>query len=359
MKIYMILYGNLITDARVQRSANALGKIGNLTILSLGKQKIESDKFNHQLIKVPEQTKFKYFYFVRKVLKIIKNNKPDMIYGHDYYSAYVLNKTRKKYKNIKIVYDAHEIIIPENHKSNFREKLFYHFENKVIKHTNLNIVASKERSLIMKEHYNLKEEPIVVNNISKLPPSKITTVSDELRSFISNHPKLIVYSGAIYKQRGIDKIIKSVGELGSEYGLIIVGNGPYLSYLKKYSTSYNNIFFHESVPYTSLSSIIKYCHIGYIHYPNDNLNNKYCAPNKTYEYASVGLPMISNENLTIKHLFEKFQIGISSNNFKDTILKIFSNYDFYKNKVYEFDKISSWEKEEKELIDAIVDCCYK
>ena len=62
---------------------------------------------------------------------------------------------------------------------------------------------------------------------------------------------------------------------------------------------------------------LEYAYIGLLPYVTNYksvvispLNILYCAPNKIYEYAGYGVPMIGTDVLGLKQPFEKYNIGV-------------------------------------------------
>ena len=69
-------------------------------------------------------------------------------------------------------------------------------------------------------------------------------------------------------------------------------------------------------------AFLKYAHIGLLPYyvnPTKSysyqLNALYCAPNKIFEYAGFGIPMIGTDVLGLREPFERYDIGICCQNF--------------------------------------------
>lgn len=49
--------------------------------------------------------------------------------------------------------------------------------------------------------------------------------------------------------------------------------------------------------------------MGIAVYDDSNLNNQFCAPNKIYEYAAFGIPMITSENLGLTETVGVYRAG--------------------------------------------------
>ena len=353
----MYVYGDISTDARVQRAANALANDYELTLVStdFGKN-IDHPKYN--LIQQKTNSKhplLNYWSTVRQTVKLLKQYRPDVFYAHDYYSAWIAKKMLSKKYCKKIVYDAHELIIPEEGKPfTMRQRLFYYFEKSIVKKVDLLICASPERANIMKEHYGLFEMPHPIRNISQLSvntDSETSNIIDSLTDFFSKPGKTIVYAGVVNRSRKIDELVDAVGANADTCKLLIVGGGDFLEGLKLHASKYPNLTrrFTGKVPYKALGAILSKCDAGFIYYPCNSLNNIYCASNKIYEYASVCLPIISNENPTIKGELEKYKIGVSGNDFCSSIIDIMNNSTSYKSNMARYNEDNQWKKESEKL----------
>lgn len=348
-RLFMYVYGDIVTDARVNRAANALARDYQITVLSVdcGRQIQNNDVFNNVLIRNFHKGIRGYFEHIANAYRFIKKNKPDIFYAHDYYSALLVFLLLRSNVCKRIIYDAHELIIPEKGRRSFRQSFFYYFEQAIIKKVNLIICASEERAVIMQKHYKLIDKPLVVENVSQLEIIKDSVslaILNSLDPFFKDHSPTIVYAGTVVQSRRIMDLLDAVGKISPKYKLLIIGNGDALDLLKIKAKEYPklNVAFTGIVPYTSLGLLLSKCDLGFVYYPIDSLNNFYCASNKIYEYASVLLPMISNENVTVKRIIETYKIGIASDNFVDAIESIYCKLDEYKKNCILFNQLFPW-----------------
>ncbi len=115
-------------------------------------------------------------------------------------------------------------------------------------------------------------------------------------------------------------------------------------------TSTNNIcqtsFFIDFVKPPYHLEVTSHAHIGILTYtPVKNqyspLNALYCAPNKIYEYAMLGVPMIGNNIPGLKIPFDTYQMGeiikeFSSDDVVSAIKNIEENYEQYSDNALKF-----------------------
>lgn len=358
-KIVMYVYGNIQTDARVKRAARALAGKYDLILLSsdCGVQ-VKNDGYRNVLLKCKSSGLMGYFQSVREALKVVKRERPDIFYAHDYYSALIARLLLKRKHCKKIVYDAHELIIPEESQSDARMKFFYHMEKAIVHKVDLLVCASQERAALMKEHYHLSKTPLVVENISYLPwgydLSKIDA-SKQLDVFFTDNTPTLVYAGVVTKSRKIGSLFDMAAKLAPAVKLLIVGKGDALNEMKEKAAGQNKLkcCFTGAVPYEALGEILKRCDVGYLYYPTNTLNNINCASNKIYEYASVGLPIVANNNPTVKRILEHGGIGVSSDDFEDALKQTLSKLDDYKKACAKFVEDNSWEKTAQRLLASV------
>lgn len=239
-----------------------------------------------------------------------------------------------------------------------RNYFFHIWEKMIIKKVTVLIAAQTERANIMKTFYHLKQAPIVVRNISKLPDAdKVSNPEIErvCEEFFKKPGITVGYAGVIDLSRGLEELLKAVDSLKGTHKVFLVGNGADSQILREKAAEYNrtDILQIDALPYDQLSAVMKRCDIGFVYYPTDTLNNKYCASNKIYEYASIGIPMASNDNPTVKGILEKWEIGASGNDLAEVIQKVSGNLDIYKNNILTFNLNYTWEREQAVLIQGL------
>ena len=162
--------------------------------------------------------------------------------------------------------------------------------------------------------------------------------------------------GGIFSDRNLETIAKALKN-SDEYALYIVGKTfsdegkKQLDYLiENYSVKYMGGF----NPPLHLH-FVKHSYIGVLPYKpvkssgSDELNALYCAPNKIFEYAGFGIPMIGSDVIGLRLPFEKWGIGYCyDDNSTDSILsaikKIEANYNEMNIRCKEFYKSVDIEK---------------
>ena len=128
--------------------------------------------------------------------------------------------------------------------------------------------------------------------------------------------KVILYQGVFLgKERRLEEFCEAIQALPDEYMLVAMGKGS--EYYEKLKEKYasDRILFIPFIrpPYHLL--ITKEASVGVLSYFPDStniatvINPLYCAPNKIFEYARYGIPMISNDIPGLYYLFMQYGCG--------------------------------------------------
>ena len=315
--LFMGVYNVLACDGRVQRAAAALAEVSSLTLLGLaGEQECQIPAVQIHEIRLPRflsggPTRL-FFFWLAFVCKSIKA-RPRVVYAHDFFlllPGWLASRVLKA----KLVYDAHELIVPDAGRyRSFSHRVFYGIERLLVKRADLVIAANEARAEIMRVHYRLLKPPLIVRNIP-IPVSEQTRppVSTPETLPPSNGSIRLIYQGAMSLARGIDLFIKVLPRLGEEYELIMVGDGPDLKTLKEIAKQEgveSRVSFLGRVSTHELAEITRRCSVGIVSYSSDDPNERLCAPNKVYEYAQAGIPMVGTSQRTLQELVADGGIG--------------------------------------------------
>ena len=211
-----------------------------------------------------------------------------------------------------------------------RSKLFLK-NYPVIHNAKVNVACEYNRSQIMRAWYNLEDLPVVLPNKPYEHPRRRFLPCDYEEQL--KDKKIILYQGHIMRERNLDGICEASLML-KDYTLVLMGGGSRKGYEAELRTKYPNVIFinHIKAPYHL--NITSYARIGIVTYNTTSLNNIYCAPNKIWEYAGFGIPMLANDIPGLKDTVEKNQAGICLDmDNPDDIVKavemIEKNYELY------------------------------
>lgn len=192
------------------------------------------------------------------------------------------------------------------------------------------------RTSIYQVWFRLKRRPTVLPNKPYFLPSVET-----LRTLQSKYEhqlvklrgkKVILYQGQISRDRDLSAYVQAVGELGPEYVFLLVG--PDAGMLDKYRAINSSIVHINYLPAPEYLLFTSIAHIGILGYSPVSLNNIFCAPNKIFEYAAYGLPVIGNDIPGLYFMLNQYAAGVvvdekDVHSIKQAILRIEADYDGY------------------------------
>lgn len=353
--ILFLCYGELKNDGRILRSIQTAIDSGmNVQVVSYSQSADLglNGSYRHQHITKPKKMVGQLLALYHAV-KYVARFRPDIIHLHDYYYAPAIGLLKTVFKKTALVYDAHELIIyPDEKYPNKRAAFFARSEKRNIRYADAVVAANHERADVMKQHYGLKDIAVVRNipefNFDLREKKKRQNATDKIT---------LVYQGAVYKGRGIERFIDIVGFADPRIQLLVIGDGPQLPELKALAEQKGLAgrvqFLGKVAPAELYKIMAERCDFGIITYTNKNLNNALCAPNKLYEYAHMGLPFITSNQETILsevagyHFYlpidvEKDPSGIAQN-ISDYVL----NYTFDSQEFEDFKTRNNWETEKQ------------
>src|SRR5690606_36887593 len=107
---------------------------------------------------------------------------------------------------------------------------------------------------------------------------------------VTNRCKVILYQGLISRERDLTYILQAINELNEEFVPIIMGKD--YGMIDKYKKICPRIVHISYIPSPQHLYITSIARLGILMYDPISLNQIFCAPNKTFEYAGYGVPMI-------------------------------------------------------------------
>ncbi len=355
VKVLVISFSSYEYDGRLRELVEIAQLLGETFLISKANKKAFE---NHYIIDNKSNNYFAFLRFCFKISKeisglsvIIADNRKALIPGHIIkrvlpFKIMTVSDSRELYtiKDVKHLVGKIGCII---------ERLFY-------RKYDLLVCANRERARIMKRLFNLPEEPLVFENVRKLEYS--TTLAgrnfqEKFNHFLNNDSIKIVSTAGYSLSRGGKKLIEEVGLLGEQFSLYIIGGGKESE--KKIFDSLvldlgiSNIFDVGRLNSDELKYFTSNCDIGVVFYHRRDLNNRYCASGKVYEFLFEGLPIVCSSNAPLMKFCKHFQVGISGDNFSDSLIQIVEKIEWYRENVHKAASIIDIEQNRKKLANEI------
>lgn len=359
-KVMFIVYHDLKNEARSQEILQLAQNLGETTLVTYSGPDKCNDKC--RIIETGKGER-KYLSFIIRSIIEINKNKPDIIILHDNYTAVLINYIKRFFKNTTIIYDSSELYIDIKPKSlkGFIAQYLNVCEKKYLKKVDIVIAANKERAEIMQEYFNLKEMPIIFDNIHKIDEAySLDKCRKQYGSIIKKDLFNILYAGGISEKRMTYELVDAVGELNKieeKFNLIVLGDATEKEKekFKKFilDKKYTNIEYAGFIPRSEFKYLLQEVQISVSIFSQDIINNINCASGKLYESLFEGAPVLTSENPPLKRICSDEKIGVSTENFKEGLKELYNNYNIYRENVKKYIKRINYYSRVEELAQQV------
>ena len=303
-----------------------------------------------------------YYY---RVHKLIKSEGFGFYHAHDFNTVPIAFYAKNRYGG-NFIYDSHELYVERN-KLHKPSKIYKILQRKIegyyIRNCDRVITVGPKIAEYIAELYKV-EVPEVIMNAPSIDKFSSANESDNIRDLvgIDKDKKVLLYTGAITFNRGLENLILSMQYL-PDYFLVILGYGR-----DKYKRQLENIVeannltdrftFYGPVPTDQVAAFVSGSDLGVAPIQNACLSYYFCAPNKVFEYVIGGIPVIGSNFPELENIIVKHGIGFTFDpenpeDIASSVSKVFANkesYDIMKQKTGEVAKLYNWENESKKLI---------
>ncbi len=253
----------------------------------------------------------------------------------------------------RLIYDAHELESNRNGLSKTLgafikvvERIFWPFVDGLI------VVSPSIKNWYL-THIGEKKSEIVLNS----PFFENTGSGAKLylrSSFnIPDSAMVFIYIGILGQGRGIDLILDAFR--GSEKAhVIFLGYGDYWERLEGIAKSEPNIHLHKAVEHNKVVEIASSADVGLCLVQNVSLSDYFCLPNKLFEYAFAGLPVLASNFPDIRKVVEDYSLGrcvdLMPESIREGIQWFVDDHGNVKKPDADI-KALSWQEQERKLVE--------
>lgn len=313
-------------DARILRELNALSESADLTMHAYGvlenaapptptpyvlrQFRVRSAHafrlprpLRYALVMIEVNTRF-----LTRMLKL----RPEIVHCHDtmVLPAGVLAKA---FLRSTLIYDAHELESDKSGQSKALSQATLLVEKVGWGRIDQLITVSPSITDWYAEHLGPKPTTCILNSpevsSGRLQPAGATGSGLRDRLGLEREVPLVVYVGALETGRGIELILEAFA--GSAVGIHVafIGSGSLQETTKRASELHDNIHHCPPVPHDQLVDFIREATAGFCLIEDVSLSDHFCLPNKLFEYAFAGLPVIASRLPDIERFVKDYQLG--------------------------------------------------
>lgn len=214
---------------------------------------------------------------------------------------------------------------------------------KVINKAAAVLCCEKHRAAIMRIYYKLEKEPYVLPNKPYELKSERVELDDKFKAIVDpiKDKFIVIYQGIVTADRPLDKIADALAAIDDKDTYFLVLGRASEEYQTELKAHYDRTVFAGFIPSPQHLLVTQYANIGIANYDYSCLNNLFCAPNKIYEYAKFGMPMLTSQNIGLTETVGAANAAVCVD-FQDVsqivngIKTIKDNYELYSKSAIEF-----------------------
>ncbi len=194
------------------------------------------------------------------------------------------------------------------------------------------VVPEPSRGAIMRMWYGLHDDPIVLPNKPIEHPRQRGLALPASVPELPEHSKLLLYQGNVCVHRDIRPVARALAEYGRGWRLAVMGrDSGYASTVRAICPDLVQIPF---VPPPEHLLVTSHAYVGLVTYTRQSLNHLFCAPNKVWEYAGFGIPLLCESLPALQTLVEAKGAGVCVDLSRphcvaDALTRLESDYEEY------------------------------
>lgn len=362
-------------ESRVIKETSALLRHGifeKITIIALGASDLpEHEQIGERshVVRIRLKTRnlpkhplfqiFKYLEFSIKCINIIRQLKPRVVNIHGL-ALLGLASYSKHINKHRLVYDAHELETEVNGLKGLRKSIAKWIERRFIRYCDLIFVVSESIADWYVNEYKILR-PLVIMNVPKRSELKSNNHFREKLN-IRDDQIILLYQGGLAAGRGVHLILDAFkARISDRVAVVFMGYGELEQDIVKASKDHSNIFFFPAVPPSEVLEYTAAADLGIHIIQNTCWNHYFCMPNKLFEYAMAGLPVLVSNMKDMSDFVTKNQMGAVIHDFSaiginqaiDDFLKM--DLTAMKQNAYRAACENAWDAQEKKMIKAYRD----
>ncbi len=211
----------------------------------------------------------------------------------------------------KLIYDAHELESNKNGQSKFISLATLLIEKTCWGHLSGFITVSNSIMLWYQTQFSKKDSALILNSPAINDSSKKANVKRYFHDLyeIPEGRLVFVYLGLFVAGRGIEKLLDVFSNQKIDSHIVFIGRGPQREIIEKYEKINSRIHLHESVPHEQVVALVANADYGLCFVENVSLSDYYSLPNKLFEYAFAGVPVLASDFPDMRKVIEEYELG--------------------------------------------------
>ena len=302
---------------------------------------------------------FKFLRYLEYCFKIVVRYKSSNINCVNVHSLGLLplGVLLKFFFKARLVYDAHELETEANGPSGVVKRLAGCIERVLIKYVDMTIVVSESISDWYALTYSMPRPVVVLNSPRRRCLSQCNYFREQLG--IREDQLIFLYQGALFPGRGVHLILEAFKARRDDSVVVVfMGYGELEKDVVASAAKFGNIFFYPAVSPQVVLDYTSSADVGVSLIEATCLSYYYCMPNKLFEYAMAGLPVIVSNMKEMSEFVRFNRVGVVADQCSvgaiNQAIDVFLSCDLseMKSRSYVAACKFSWEVQEQKMISA-------
>lgn len=215
-------------------------------------------------------------------------------------------------RKLKVIYHEFEVVAPSD--KTFIQKALALLYAKCVNAADLILIPEINRINFFFRNTNLTDKKKVLLFPNSCPVKAHVTATSSLPGEL-----VIGHVGNAGAEHHIDIFLKAAKKFENDVRLKLLFVGHQSKETQQVFSKYNlkNCTVLKQVKHEELDSVYAKIDIGLILYKDIDLNFRYCAPNKLYEYWSYGIPVLAGDLPGLRDVFSYSNVGGRLIDFED------------------------------------------
>lgn len=264
-------------------------------------------------IKCPEDVRAYRMWalFISSILSKIHLMRSDFWWALDIYMLCV-GWVFRWIKGGRLLFDAREIYsdLGETKDYPLKAKFFLHLESLFIREADLVYSSGWLDSAYLKKLYGIKEPEVLLNVPEFVEPKSEKRLRAKFN--IPDEHIIVAYQGILLPGRGFEKIIEAVNEITNVH-FCVIGGGPEQSQILRKAEAAgcsDRVHCTGWIPYEELLSWSTDVAVGLVLIENMTQSLRYALPNKLFEHAMCGTPVIATNLPQMAKVIQENESGL-------------------------------------------------
>lgn len=236
---------------------------------------------------------------------------PHVVHCHDT-PVLLVGALLKRFCKAKLVYDAHELESNKTGQSRIGSRFTFWIERFTWPSIDHFISVSPSIIKWYEQHLGPKPNSLVMNSPLFLAEADKRAGKPHYFHEKFNIPfgeRIFLYLGLLGPGRGIDQMLEvfSSGHVTSH--LVCMGYGPLAEKVRSVERTSDRVHWHPAVPPEDVVALSRSADFGLCIIENASLSYYYSLPNKLFEYAFAGIPVLASNHPDIAYLVDEYSLG--------------------------------------------------